>query len=306
MTAQNALFISNKKSGKAQDNELDGAIKILKESGINLIEQETENPSEINEFIRQQRDKVDTVILAGGDGTMSSASGTLSECGLALGILPMGTANDLARTLQIPESLEAAAKIIANGRLHSIDLAKVNNRWFINAAHIGLGVIVNLNLTSDLKSRWGRFSYAKSLIDTFKSMRSYRADIVCDGQGFTVRSIHITVANGRFYGGGMALSQEASIDDHKLRIFSLEPQSFWNFLSHSVVMVGGQLKGREGVFLRSGESVRIDTSRTLDIWADGEFVSQTPAYFELLPSSLQVYVPDDYFKQEEAGHAAEK
>jgi diacylglycerol kinase (ATP) len=302
MTKRNALFISNRKSGKA-DNEFDDAVKIFKASGINLIEEESEDPSQINELIRKNHGKVDTVILAGGDGTMSSAAGPLSECGLALGILPMGTANDLARTLKIPESLEAAAAIIANGCLHTIDLGKVNGHCFINAAHIGLGVKVNRTLTGDLKSRWGRFSYARSLIDAFKSMRPYRADIVCDGESFSVRSIHITVANGRFYGGGMALSKEASVDDHKLRIFSLEPQSFWSLLSHGVVMLGGELKGREGVWLRSGETLRIETSRPLDIYADGEFISQTPAYFELRPNSLQVYVPDDYFTQKETGNA---
>lgn len=303
MTERKALFIANQKSGKAQPNELEGAVRILEESGMVLIKEESEDPAHINELIRRHRGKVDAVVLAGGDGTMSSAAGTLSECGLALGILPTGTANDLARTLAIPESPEAAAAIIAEGRLHAIDLGKVNDRIFINAAHIGLGVRVNRNLTRELKSRWGRFSYAKSLIDSFRSMRSYRADIVCDGESFSVRSIHITVANGRFYGGGMALSKEAAVDDHKLRIFSLEPQSFWSFLSHSVVMLGGDLQGREGVFLRSGERIRIHTSKILDIWADGEFISQTPACFELRPNGLQVYVPDDYFKQEKTGHA---
>jgi diacylglycerol kinase (ATP) len=302
MTKRNALFISNQKSGKA-DNELDLAVEILKASEINLIEEESDDPSLINELIRQNRGNIDTVILAGGDGTMSSAAGLLSECGLALGILPVGTANDLARTLKIPESIEAATAVIANGRLHSIDLGKVNDHWFINAAHIGLGVKVNRTLTTDLKSRWGRFSYARSLIDAFKSMRPYRAEIVCDGEEFSVRSIHITVANGRFYGGGMALSKEASVDDHKLRVFNLEPQSFWSLLSHSVVILGGQLKGREGVWLRSGRTLRIHTSRPLDIYADGEFISQTPAYFDLQPNSLQVYVPDEYFTQEESGNA---
>lgn len=302
MTRRNALFITNKKSGKA-DNELNGAVKILKDAGLNLIEQEAENPARINDLIRQHRDQVDSVILAGGDGTMGAASGALSECGLALGILPMGTANDLARTLKIPESIESAAAIIANGRRHAIDLARVNGHWFVNAAHIGLGVKVNRGLTRDLKSRWGRFSYARSLIDAFNSMRPYHADIVCDGEGIRIRSIHITVANGRFYGGGMALSQEASVDDHQLRIFSLEPQSFWSFLSHSVVILGGKLKGREGVWLRGGENIRIDTSRKMPICADGEPVSWTPAYFELQPNSLQVYVPDEYFTQEEADDA---
>jgi diacylglycerol kinase (ATP) len=302
MVERNALFISNRKSGKA-DNAIDGAVKVLTASGMNLIEEDSEDPSHINELIKQYHGRVDTVILAGGDGTMSSAAGSLSAYGLNLGILPTGTANDLARTLKIPESVEAAAAVIANGRLHPIDLAKVNGHYFINAAHIGLGVNVNRALTDELKSRWGRFSYARSLIDAFKAMRPYRANIVCDGDEFSIRSIHITVANGRFYGGGMALSKEASVDDHKLRIFSLEPQSFWSLLSHGVVVLGGQLKGREGVWLRSGENLRIETSRLLDIYADGEFISRTPACFELETNSLQVYVPDEYFTQEEAGHA---
>lgn len=294
---RNALIIINKNKSK-ECSDINKAIGILKDAGINLIEQESEDSAHTNKLIRHNRDKVDTVIIAGGDGTISSAAGALSECGLALGILPLGTANDLARTLTIPHCLESAATIIANGRRHSIDLAKINGHYFINAAHIGLGVLVNRNLTQDLKARWGRFSYARSVMDAFKFIRPYRADVVCDGQDFSARSIHITVANGRFYGGGMALSKEASVDDHKLRIFSLEPQSFWNFLSHVVVIMGGQLKGREGIWLRSGKTIALHTSRTLEVWADGEFISRTPAYFELQPNSLQVYVPDDYFTQE--------
>jgi diacylglycerol kinase (ATP) len=297
MAKRNALIIINKNKSKGC-SDINKAIRILKDSGINLIEQESEDSAHTNKLIHHNRDKVDTVIIAGGDGTMSSAAGALSECGLALGILPLGTANDLARTLTIPHCLESAATIIAHGRLHSIDLAKVNSHYFINAAHIGLGVQVNRNLTQDLKARWGRFSYARSVMDAFKFIRPYRADIVCDGEDFNVHSIHITVANGRFYGGGMALSKEASVDDHKLRIFSLEPQSFWHFLSHAVVIVGGQLKGREGIWLRSGKTIALHTSRTLEVWADGEFISRTPACFELLPNSLQVYVPDNYFTQE--------
>ncbi|MDD5579744.1 MAG: lipid kinase [Methylobacter sp.] len=296
MAKRNALFISNKDSSKG-DNNLNIAVEILKGLGVNLIIQDSENPSHTEDLIRLNHNQVDTVILAGGDGTMSSAAGVLSKYGLALGILPMGTANDLAKTLKIPEAIESAATIIANGCLHSIDLGEVNGHCFINAAHIGLGVKVNSVLTDDLKARWGRFSYARSLIEAFKSMRPYRADIICDGENFTVRSIHVTVANGRFYGGGMALSKEASVDDDKLRIFSLEPQSFWSFLSHAVVILGSELKDREGVWLRSGKDLTIQTSRPLDIWADGEFISRTPAHFELRPNSLRVYVPSDYFTQ---------
>ena len=99
-------------------------------------------PTTSSEAIRRECGAVDLVILAGGDGTMNSAVDALVECKLPLGILPTGTANDLARTLEIPTDLAAAAAVIGAGRRHAIDLGCVNGKYFFNAASIGLSAEV--------------------------------------------------------------------------------------------------------------------------------------------------------------------
>ena len=83
---------------------------------------------------------VDLVVIVGGDGTVNAALRGLMETGLPLGILPLGTANDLARTLRIPADPSAAAAVIIGGQMRRIDVDQVNDQFFINVASMGLSV----------------------------------------------------------------------------------------------------------------------------------------------------------------------
>ncbi|MHC5722287.1 MAG: diacylglycerol kinase family protein, partial [Nostoc sp.] len=89
------------------------------------------------------------VIIGGGDGTLNAAVDALVDTQLPLGILPLGTANDLARTLEIPNSLSEACKIIAYRNLHRIDLGWVNGKHFFNVASLGLSVKITERLTKE-------------------------------------------------------------------------------------------------------------------------------------------------------------
>lgn len=110
-------------------------------------------------MIRSMRGRVDRVILGGGDGTLNPSAAGLRDSGLPLGILPLGTANDLARTLGVPEDPERAAAVIADGRTTRLDLGYVNGRPFFNVASLGLSVDITRRLTKVMKRRWGRLAY---------------------------------------------------------------------------------------------------------------------------------------------------
>ncbi len=125
-----ALLLVNRHARRGQE-DLDEAINHLKSLKFELIEESTENPEQIPDRIRQHKDQVDLVIVGGGDGTLNAAAEGLIDTRLPLGILPLGTANDLARTLGIPTDLIEACNIIADGQTQPIDLGWVNGKHFL-------------------------------------------------------------------------------------------------------------------------------------------------------------------------------
>jgi diacylglycerol kinase family enzyme len=111
---------------------------ILKDAGVETLVGNSERPGDLSDLIRAANGKVRSVILGGGDGTLNAALPGLLETGLQLGIIPLGTANDLARTLGIPANVGAAARIIAEGKLRRVDIGEVNGHPFGVGAHAGL------------------------------------------------------------------------------------------------------------------------------------------------------------------------
>lgn len=300
-----ALLIVNRKSrGGASD--IDAAITRLRDGGMRILSFKLDCPEEIPALIRLHARNVDCVVIGGGDGSLNAAAPALLETRLPLGVLPLGTANDLARTLKIPDDLEQAVDIVAGGVLHRIDLGCVNGRYFFNVANIGLGVHVKHHLSPELKQRWGVFSYAVGLFKAVNSFRPFHADIECDGHRFRVRSIQIAVGNGRHYGGGMTIAETASIDDHRFFLYSIEPLSVWEMLRFAPALRTGRFEERDPVDIAQGRHIRVTTRRPMLVTADGEAVTRTPADFEMMAGAVSVYVPTGYFSErQEVHHAAQ-
>jgi diacylglycerol kinase (ATP) len=293
-----ALLIVNNRS-RSGSTDIQAAITRLKSRGIAVIEGRPERAEHISELIRRHRHAVDCVIIGGGDGSMNAAASALVETQLPLGVLPMGTANDLARTLTIPTDIEKAFDIIADGARHRIDLGCVNGRYFFNVANIGLGVHVMRNMSADLKQRWGIFSYAHGLLKAIRSFHPFHAQIVCDGRARRVRTIQIAVGNGRHYGGGMTVAEQACIDDQRFFLYSLEPLPLWEMLKFAPAFRAGRFEHRDPVNLEQGCDIQIITRRPMPVTADGELVTMTPARFTVCANAIDVFVPASYLQIKE-------
>jgi YegS/Rv2252/BmrU family lipid kinase len=250
----------------------------------------TADPNEVAGTIQGCADSVDRIILGGGDGTMNHAAGVILRSGIPLGILPLGTANDLARTLRIPMSIGAALKVIAEGKVRRIDLGRVNGRLFFNVAHIGLGAEVAHHISREDKSRWGALAYIRILPRVLKENRSFQAHIELDGRTRDFRVIEIAVGNGRHYAGGMTVSEDAEIEDGELHLYVVKPRSLWRMLLTLPAFRKGKAE-REWIRYLKGRRIFVRTSRTLPVAVDGELVSRTPALFEVLAGALPVFVP---------------
>lgn len=270
---------------------LEPALARLREAGIVVVEESPEPPDTLEAAIRRHAGAVDCAIVCGGDGSLCRAAPALIDGGVALGILPMGTANDLARTLGIPTDLEAAAGVIVAGHRRLIDVGTVNDRPFFNVASLGLSAELAAALSPELKRRWGRAGYALAALKVLARARRFSAWIGEDGGGTRVRTLQIAVGNGVFYGGGTVVAAEAAIDDGHLDLYSLEMRTVWKL----ALMLPTFRSGSHGVWSEvrtaRGTAFEIRTHRPYPVNADGELLAETPAVFGVLPGAVTVFAP---------------
>lgn len=287
----NALLILNGNSRNGADADIKEGLDLLADAGIAVIQKNSGSAEETSSLIEQHRDQIDFVILGGGDGTISSAAKALYKHKLAFAVLPLGTANDLARSLGIPHSVPEAFQIIANNHRSKINLGVINGHYFFNAAHIGLGVKVTHELTPEVKKKWGVLSYLKAVFSAFKHNKPFGVTIAANQKTFKLRSIQLAVGNGRYYGGGNVVDEKSEIDDGRLCLYSLPPSSFWELLTRAHLLRNGRHREMEKTFTLFAQRIEIKTNHPKEIHADGEPVSKTPAVFEVIPRALEVIRP---------------
>ena len=288
---QRALFLVNRQARRGAQN-IELAAQKLRRSGFDLVEVPTENPSQLSEVIRRHERSVDLVIVGGGDGTLNAAIGGLVDTQIPLGILPLGTANDLARTLGIPTNIDLACAAIAGRQMKRIDLGWVNGHYFFNVASFGLSVEITDRLTQQTKRRWGVMAYGIAAIQALWQSRPFRVTIRSGDKIEKVRTIQVTVGNGVYYGGGLAVADDASIADERLDLYSLEIDHFWRWVNLLPAMYRGRHHLYPYVHAQQGQEFFIDCNRSLAINTDGEIRTETPAHFKVISKAISVLVPE--------------
>jgi YegS/Rv2252/BmrU family lipid kinase len=278
------LINPNSRNGKA---DLRPALDLLRSGGIELVE--LPDPQALGRAVATQRE-ADLVIVGGGDGTLNAAADSVIASGLPLGILPLGTANDLARTLELPTDPAAAAEVFLAGRTRQIDLGRINGKPFFNVASLGLSIDVARAMTGETKRRWGVLGYPLAFWRASRRRRSFRADIRCDQERRRVHSVQIWVGNGRHFGGGMTVAADATIDDGMLDLVSLAPRGFWGLILTSPLLRWGHHDDPRVRHWR-GTEIEIHTHRPMPINTDGELTTETPARIEVDPKAITVFTP---------------
>ncbi|HEY8938783.1 MAG TPA: lipid kinase [Cellvibrio sp.] len=288
-----ALLLINPHSRNGSDTDIQEGIELLRNAGTEVIVKNIDESNTAAQLIEELHNDIQLVIVGGGDGTINSALSALYRFKLRLGILPLGTANDLARSLGIPTDIDDAFKIIYENNYCKTNLGVVNGKYFFNVAHIGLGVKVTEELTPDLKKRWGVFSYLKAIFAAFKNQKKFYLTIKTGEQHHRLRSIQLAVGSGRYYGGGNIIDEDSEIDDGLLRLYSLYPLTFWQLLTCAPLLRFGKHKQIRKTFTLFGKEIEIITAPPLEIHADGEHISQTPAVFKVIPQALEVICAAD-------------
>jgi YegS/Rv2252/BmrU family lipid kinase len=285
-----ALLLINRYSRKGEKS-LPSAVEFFYAHDMELIIKPVEHADELGAVVREHQNHLDLVIVGGGDGTLNAVVDSLVEANLPLGILPLGTANDLARTLNLPLTMKGACDVIAKGNLKSIDLGRVNGKYFFNVASIGLSVDITEKLSRGMKRRWGILAYGITALQVISSTRRFRATIKVDDHVFHVKTIQIAVGNGRYYGGGLAIAESAAIDDQKLDLYSIELKHWWQIFPLIWRLPKGHHHQLDWVRSIEGKEIEIYTRKSYNINTDGEITTISPAKFQVVPHGLKVFVP---------------
>ncbi len=270
---------------------IDALAARLAAGGVAVAREPMGSVEAVTACLQRWADDADCAVVAGGDGSINMASAGIAASGLTLGILPMGTANDLARTLGLPETPEAAADVILAGHRRRIDLGTVNGKPFFNVASIGLATDLARELSGDLKKRWGRLGYAIAAFRALARARRFSATIIESDTSTRTRTMQIAVGNGRFYGGGTVVASHAEIDDGHLDLYSLEMRQVWRLALMLPSFRSGEHGAWSEVHTARGTEFQILTVKPRPVNADGEIITETPARFAVHPNAVSVFVP---------------
>jgi YegS/Rv2252/BmrU family lipid kinase len=253
------------------------------------------------------------VIACGGDGTINEVANGILQSGTdcELGIFPSGTGGDFRRTLGIPSTPRDAAMTLKKGETRTIDVGRVTfqnfndeteSRYFLNVSSFGLATSIIERVKTSNSFRWlpspylrGKASFAISSAQEVLDMRYSTVRIrIDDGEERTLNTLNFSVANARFFGGGMKIAPRAKLSDGLLDIINIGDINTARIILNAYSLYTGShvdLREVRSAQAKKVEAALVDTTREIHIEIDGELPGKLPAVFEIVPAALRVRVP---------------
>ncbi len=279
------LAVVNHKAGDARDAGIQ-ALEMLRSQGPPIDVREASDASQVDAVIRSARD-VDAVVLGGGDGTLSLALPALLERDLPLGVLPLGTANDFARSIGV-DDIASACEVIAAGRTRNVDVGTTGGVPFLNAAAIGVPAAAARELTARLKRQFGMLATAAAAPNIARRTQAFGLSLRVDDAAFEQpHTVAALVTVGRFV-GGVPVEYE-DLDDGRLHVIACRSRGFFDAASLAFAALIGGMHRNTNVTERSGRVIELRTTAPMDVAIDGDVRAKTPLTFEVLPHALRVF-----------------
>jgi YegS/Rv2252/BmrU family lipid kinase len=290
------VVVTSEAAGAA--DALDDACRALERSGWTLDEVvKVEDVDRVAALVRAH-EQPPLVIAAGGDGTVGAVANALVDTEAVLAVLPLGTSNDVARSLGVPPDPLEAACMLTEARVVAIDAIRLRaaggeERVFLNAATAGVNVAFARQATEpSLRDRFGGLTYPVAAAAAVRESEPFECTLECDGGSETVQAVHLSVSNAPVFGGVLCFRvPRASLTDGLLDVIAVERLS----LARLALAVGDAFVGRHnpvhGVHAMRVSSLRVSAATDEQIAVDGEVLGTLPAEFEVLPSAIKVVVP---------------
>jgi diacylglycerol kinase (ATP) len=256
------------------------------------------DPATSDRFVEQAiHDGVVRIVAAGGDGTINSVLNAIRQrrADVQLGLVPLGTGNDLARTLAIPSELESALTVATGGPARPIDLYVVtwsgSSRFGINVAAGGFSGQVDEALSSDLKATWGPMAYLMGAAQVIPNLEKYTTHITVDGETRErIRVLNVVVANGRTAAGGRPVAPTANPCDGLLDVVIVKQGKASELAKVATQLVTGNYLESSLVTHQRVRHIAVASEPGMWFNVDGELITNEPLSIEVMPRAQSMIV----------------
>ena len=246
---------------------------------------------DLQRILKAEGGAADRIVVGGGDGTLSKALPALLELRKPVAVLPLGTANDFARTLGLSGDQLQAAETALGGCEHKIDLGLANGKPYLNVASVGVASQVVKAQSKAMKRRWRVLAYAISLLQAARDLKPFFVELdIDDGRRWTGPVYQVSIGNGRYHGGGLTVAENAAIDDGLLDLYVVYPGTFWQLFACLTHLRFGLMKPNL-LDRHTARRVTLRTSGARPVDTDGRLATKTPVKISLLREGLTVLVP---------------
>ncbi|MEB3312231.1 MAG: diacylglycerol kinase family protein [Snowella sp.] len=294
----NALLIVNPHSGTAVNSDLLPDLLNTFHQHDMVVEIEQTTPEEDGQQLAANaaRRGVPLVIVAGGDGTIEAVVRGLINTPTTLGIIPFGTRNNLATSLNIPNNFAQAIRVLKEGQCHRIDVGKVDGYYFLEVVGIGLEATLfpwgegvkdaaKNNYLAAVSSLWTGLS-------TFFQFPPHSLTLKLDGKRRQrLHTLQVNICNSPRYGVEVVPSADVQMDDGKLDIVYMKHPSKWDHLHYFLSTVSGQPLEHQQLRTYQASKIEVESFPPLEVHADGICIGHTPITLEVIPSVLPVLIP---------------
>ena len=284
------LVVANPTAGSRRSARLTSMIDRLKELGCTVSVYRTKAAGDAERFVRAADGaRFDVIAAAGGDGTFNEVLNGLAAGDPPLAIMPLGTANVLAKEIGLSPSIDGIAETIVFGPKRPISIGEANGRRFAVMASVGLDADVVEKVDLDLKRYIGKWAY---LYEALKQLArfppsAYRLRLdkgECKAQG-------VIIANGRFYAGRYVVAPRAHLEKPSLEICRLTRRGRLAAPRYMVSLALGRLAKRADVRIDQATGLEILGPEGAPLQADGDILCRLPATIRVVPAAIDLVFP---------------
>ena len=271
------LIIVNPAAGRARSSErrLGRFVAALERQGCTVVLRRAgPSPGQVERLAGQAEPGFDAIVAAGGDGTISAVVNGLGGRAVPFGVLPLGSANVLAREIRLPRAPEALASLITTGPVSPIWPGRVGERAFIMMASAGFDSEIVAALSPELKRRVGRLAFAWGFLVRLWHCPACELTVRADGVEY--RAAAVVAAKGRHYAGPFVVAPGADLAEPVLELVLLDRRGRWAMLRYATALFLGRVPRLGDIAIVRARQASVAGNRALPVQADGEIVGELP------------------------------
>lgn len=290
MASRRILIIFNPAAGSARRPRFEDIVATLKAASCHVDVVETMGPGHAETLARAiTPGSYDVVAACGGDGTVNEVINGLEGKDIALGIIPLGTANVLAEEIGLVRTTEKIAAALAEGPIRTVHVGRANGRRFTMMAGIGFDAVVVSRVSLKLKKWLGPLAYVWESIKQAAQYGFQRHEVTIDGVSY--HPVSMVACKGRRYGGPFIAAPDASLGEDKFHVVLMNGRGWLSVVRYGLALALGRLAAWKDVQLVAGREVIVRGGAGQPVQADGDIVATLPLRIALDPDPIRLVYP---------------